>query len=253
MRHPTFPATVLACALLLAGCATAPPSDPRDPFESFNRGVNGVNRDIDRAAIQPAARAYERNLPRLLRKGVSNVFANLGDPWSAVNSLLQLNIGDAAQNATRFAVNTVFGLGGLLDIATDAGIQRHKEDFGTTLGRWGVPPGPYMVLPLIGPSTVRDTFALPADWFGDPLRVVGTVLGRNALVAGRTIDMRGQALSLDPVLASALDPYTFMRDAYYQHRDFQAHGTRPHAGDATAAEPETSASVEAPDAPDASQ
>lgn len=226
MRPPSLRATLFASLLLLAGCATAPAGDPRDPLEPFNRDVDSVNRELDQAALKPAAKAYERVLPGLVRAGVSNFFANLGDPWSAVNSLLQLKPGDAAQNTMRFAVNTFFGLGGVLDIATDAGIDRHKEDFGGTLAHWGVPPGPYVVLPIIGPSTLRDAAALPADWMGDPLRFVAPVIDRNALVAGRTMDIRGRLLPVDPMLDEALDRYTFMRDAYLQHREGLLHGTR---------------------------
>ena len=244
MRQPPFRATVLAFLLVLAGCASAP-TDPRDPFEPINRNVNSVDRAVDQAALKPAAKGYEHSLPRLVRAGVSNFFANLGDPWSAVNNLLQLKVGNAAQDTMRFAVNTFFGLGGLLDIATGAGIERHKQDFGTTLAHWGVPPGPYLVLPLIGPSTLRDTVALPADWFGDPLRYVAPVADRNALVAGRTVDIRAQMLPLDPVLDEALDRYTFMRDAYFQHRDAQVHGTREGREDGSSTESQDTASAPA--------
>src|SRR6478735_5697912 len=153
MRRNVPRAILAAFAGLLVVSAHA--SDPRDPLESFNRSVDGFNRRVDEAAGRPVAKAYERAVPGVIRSGVSNFFANLGDVWSAANSVLQLKPVDAAQNATRFAVNTFFGLGGVLDIATDAGIERHKEDFGTTLARWSVPPGPYVVLPLLGPSTLR--------------------------------------------------------------------------------------------------
>jgi phospholipid-binding lipoprotein MlaA len=236
MRQPAFRVTILAFALLLAGCATVPAPDPRDPVESFNRDVNSVNRAVDEGALKPAAKVYERSLPGLVRAGVSNFFGNLGDPWSAVNSLLQLKIGDAAEDTMRFAVNTFFGLAGLLDIASDAGIERHRQDFGTTLAHWGVPPGPYLVLPIIGPSTLRDTVALPADWLGDPLRLVAPVIDRNALVAGRTVDVRARMLPVDPVLDAALDRYTFMRDAYFQHREALVHETKEGREDAPSGE-----------------
>ncbi|GAB3759779.1 VacJ family lipoprotein [Ramlibacter monticola] len=232
MRQPPFRAALLAPLLLLAGCATVPFRDPDDPLESFNREVNSVNRGVDQAALKPAAEAYEHGVPRLVRAGVSNFLGNLGDPWSAVNSLLQLKAGDAAQDTMRFAVNTFFGLGGVLDIATDAGMERHKQDFGNTLAHWGVPAGPYLVLPILGPSTLRDTVALPADWFGDPLRFVAPVMDRNALVAGRTVDVRARMLAADPMLDGALDCYTFMRDAYLQLREAQVHGTHAAAEDA---------------------
>lgn len=215
--------TLVACAALFAGCAGAAPLDEHDPLERTNREVNSANEAVDRAALKPAAKAYEHAVPSLVRAGVSNFFANLRDPWSALNSLAQMKIGDAAQDTMRFAVNTVFGLGGVLDIATDSGIERHKQDFGTTLARWGVPAGPYIVLPLLGPSTLRDTLALPADWLGDPLAYLAPVAGRNALLAGTAVDARARALAVDPVLDGAFDRYTMMRDGYLQHRSAQVH------------------------------
>ncbi|MDO8280228.1 MAG: VacJ family lipoprotein, partial [Burkholderiaceae bacterium] len=135
-------AGAVVLAILLAGCATGPNANPRDPFEPFNRGVSRFNEDIDRLVLKPVAIAYKEITPSPVRTGVSNFFANLGDVWSAVNSALQLKFGNAAENILRFNVNTFFGLGGLIDIASDANIERHKEDFGQTLGRWGVPQGP---------------------------------------------------------------------------------------------------------------
>ncbi|MDB5861977.1 MAG: VacJ family lipoprotein [Ramlibacter sp.] len=210
--------TLAVAAMFLAGCATGPNADPRDPFEPFNRGVSQFNRGIDKAALRPAAITYERGLPRLVRTGVTNFFANLGDTWSAINNLLQLKIPEAAQDATRFAFNTVFGLGGTLDIATEAGLERHKEDFGSTLAHWGVPPGPYVVLPLIGPSTLRDALALPVDWIGNPVKYVRPMGDRNALSATRAVDTRATLLPLDALLDGAIDRYTLTRDAYLQHR-----------------------------------
>ena len=185
--------------------------------------MDAFNRRVDEAAGQPVAKAYERTVPGVVRFGVSNFFANLGDVWSAANSVLQLKPVDAAQNWTRFAVNTVFGLGGVLDIATDAGIERHKEDFGTTLARWSVPPGPYVVLPLLGPSTLRDTAALPVDFVGHPLGHLSPAADRIAIGAAGAVDARARLLPLDTALDQALDRYTFMRDAYLQHREAQVH------------------------------
>jgi phospholipid-binding lipoprotein MlaA len=227
--------SVLACAALLAGTAGAAPADASDPLEPVNRSVDARNRRVDQAVLRPVAQAYERAVPSLARRGVSNFFANLGDVWSAANSVLQLKPGDAAQNGMRFAVNTMFGLGGLLDIATDAGIERHKEDFGSTLARWGVPAGPYMVLPLLGPSTLRDTVALPVDWIGHPLGRVSPVADRYAIAAAGAVDVWARLLPLDGAMDLAFDRYSFLRDAYLQHRAAQV---RPDDQDAeSGAEP----------------
>jgi len=221
MKHvptPLASAVTLACALTLAGCASAPPADPGDSLEPINRGVNAFNYNADRITLRPAARAYENGVPSLVRTGASNFFGNLGDPWSALNNVLQLKLGDAAQDATRFAFNTVFGLGGVLDIAGDAGLERHKADFGMTLAHWGVPAGPYVELPLFGPSTLRDAVALPVDLVGSPIKYVSQGSDRNALIAGRVLDTRARALPIDPMLDSAIDRYTLTRDMYLQHR-----------------------------------
>jgi phospholipid-binding lipoprotein MlaA len=156
-----------------------------------------------------------------VRKGVSNFFGNLGDAWSAVNSVLQLKPMAAAQNGVRFAMNTVFGLAGTIDLATDAGIERQKEDFGTTLAHWGVPAGPYLVLPLLGPTTLRDAAALPVDFAGHPLAQVTPVATRNAIGAVGVVDTRGRLLPLDAAADQAIDGYMFRRDVYLQHRQAQ--------------------------------
>lgn len=218
----TFPslAALAAGAVLFAACAGAQ-ADPRDPMEPANRAVDGFNRNLDTAVLHPAAIAYQEAVPQPIRTGVTNFFGNLGDAWSAANSLLQCKPAAAAEDGMRFAMNTVFGGFGVLDLASRAGIERHKEDFGTTLAHWGVPPGPYLVLPLLGPSTLRDTAALPVDWIGSPLPHVAPVVDRAALVAGQAVDTRARLLPLDAALASALDPYSFLRDGYLQHRSTQ--------------------------------
>jgi phospholipid-binding lipoprotein MlaA len=223
IKAPSLLPILVACVVLLAGCASGAPLDERDPLERTNREVARANEAFDSAALRPAAKAYEHTVPGLVRVGVCYFFAYLRDPWSAANSLAQLKPGDAAQDTMRFAVNTVFGLAGVLDVATDAGIERHKQDFGTTLALWGVPAGPYLVLPLLGPSTLRETLALPVDWLGDPLAYTTPVVGRDALLAGTAVDARTRMLAVDPVLEGALDRYTMMRDGYL-HRNAQVHG-----------------------------
>jgi len=231
----------LAMALVMTGCASAPTHDPHDPFEAYNRGMDTVNRDLDHAVLRPVATAYKDAVPDPVRTVVSNVFSNVSDIWSAANSALQLKLRNAGEDAGRFAVNTVLGFGGMFDIAARMNLERHKEDFGTTLARWGVPSGPYLVLPLLGPSSVRDALGLPIDFIGDPLRRISPPIDRNALGIGRAGDMRAKLLPIDPVIDSALDPYLFLRDAYLQRRESQTART----GDAPVRPPDDASAADA--------
>ncbi len=216
------PAPLRTCAvgtlaLALAGCATGPRNDP---FEPYNRSMAQFNEAVDTAVLRPVAQAYTDVTPAVARAGVSNFFANLGDAWSFVNNVLQLRAEGALNSLVRFNVNTVFGIGGLFDVASEMGIDRAKQDFGLTLGRWGVPPGPYLVLPLLGPSTVRDTLALPVDWQGNLLSDVRPVSARNSLYGLRVVDTRANLLRAGQVLdAAALDKYSFTRDVYLRLRE----------------------------------
>lgn len=205
--------------LALTACATGPNANPRDPLEPFNRGVYRLNDAVDRAVIKPVATAYRDVLPSPVRTGVNNFFGNLQDAWSAVNSALQLKGEAAANNLVRFGVNTFLGLGGVLDIASEMRIERHTEDFGQTLGHWGVGAGPYLVLPLLGPSTVRDTAALPVDAQGNAVSGISDVATRNSVTAVSLLDRRARLLDATQLLDQvALDPYTFTRDAHLQRR-----------------------------------
>jgi phospholipid-binding lipoprotein MlaA len=228
-----------AFALLLAGCANFG-KNPRDPLEPMNRGVTKFNEGVDAVLLKPAATAYRQGVPPLVRTGVSNFFGNLGDLWSSVNSLLQFKVQNAAENWMRFNVNTFFGLGGILDIASELNIERHKEDFGQTLGRWGVPAGPYIVLPLLGPSTLRDTAALSIDRMGDPVHYVDPTSSRDSLYVLRGIDARANLLRVGSVIdEAALDKYSFTRDAYLQKR--RADITENKESDNDGAEPKSDA------------
>jgi len=226
-RFATRAALVVA-ALLLSACATGPNANPRDPLEPFNRSMYGLNDAVDRAVIKPVATAYRDVLPSPVRTGVSNFFNNLQDLWSFVNNTLQLKGEGAGNSIVRFGVNTVFGLGGLIDIATEMRIERHTEDFGQTLGRWGVGAGPYVVLPLLGPSTVRDTAALPVDMKGNVVSQVDHVPTRNSATVLNLVDRRSQLLDASQMLDEvALDPYSFTRDAYLQRRRNQVYDGNP--------------------------
>lgn len=211
-------AAISVGALALGGCA-ATGSNPQDPYESYNRKVQSFNDGVDDAVFKPVATAYQTVTPQPVRTGVGNFFGNLSDLWSFVNHALQGNGLQAYNHVVRFTTNTVLGIGGLLDIATEMGVDRHKQDFGQTLGAWGIQPGPYLVLPLLGPSTVRDTVALPVDWQGNVLGDLHPVSHRNSLTGLRLIDTRARLLKAgDMVDSVALDRYALMRDVYLQTR-----------------------------------
>lgn len=210
---------------LLSGCAT---TDPRDPFEPFNRKVYAFNTAVDDAVLKPVATTYRDVVPSLARRGVSNFFLNLRDAWTAVNSFLQLKIEAGAVSTLRFSFNTVFGLAGLLDIASEAGMPRYDEDFGQTLAHWGVGSGPYIVLPLLGPSTLRDTTALPLDMAASSYAFRNDSQTAGGLTGLRVIDTRANLLGATRMLGDvALDPYLFVRDAYLQRRLYQIHDGNP--------------------------
>ncbi len=222
-RLPAVRVALAATALVvLAGCATGPDADPRDPLEPWNRGVQRFNDAADEAVFKPVARGYVAVTPSPVRTGVSNFFGNLGDLWSSVNAGLQLRPRETAENLMRFSVNTVLGFGGLLDIASEAGIPRTRIDFGQTMGRWGVPSGPYVVLPLLGPSSARDSAGLLVDAEGDLVGHVDHVPTRNSLYALRIVDTRAQLLGATNLLEeAALDKYSFTRDLYLNRRQRQ--------------------------------
>jgi len=204
---------------LLAGCATGPNADPRDPLEPLNRSVLRFNDSVDAAVVRPVAVAYRDAVPAPVRTGVNNFFGNLRDFWSFVNATLQARPQEAAENFMRFNVNTFIGFGGVLDIATEMGIPRTTLDAGHTLARWGVPPGPYLVLPLMGPSTVRDGLGMVVDARGDLLEQVDPQSAHNTLAVVRLVDRRTELLPATDMLDQiALDRYVFIRDAHLQRR-----------------------------------
>ena len=208
-----------ALLLSLVACASGPQASPHDPLEPFNRGVFRFNDALDVAVVKPVAVAYRDHTPTRLRQAVGNVFGNLEDVWSAFNNALQLKGRSAVDSVARVVVNTVLGIGGVIDVASEMDIERHTKDFGHTLGFWGVPAGPYLVLPVLGPSSLRDTAALPVDWQGDLVTQIGHVPTRNTSIAVRAVDTRAGLLKATGMLDEvALDRYTFTRDAYLQRR-----------------------------------
>lgn len=213
---------------LVTGCASAPGADPRDPWEGYNRGMYRFNDALDTAVLKPVATVYRDVLPQPVRTGVGNFFGNLGDVWSFVNQTLQAKPEAALHSFWRVMVNSTMGLGGVLDPASEMRLERRREDFGQTLGYWGVPAGPYFVLPLFGPSTLRDAAALPVDAYGSAVGHVNDVSVRNSLIGVNVIQTRASLLTTTDFLESAaLDKYSFQRDAFLQKRRNEIHDGNP--------------------------
>lgn len=217
---------LVALALaLLAGCASGPGAQPHDPLEPLNRGVSDFNDAVDSAVLKPVATTYRDVTPDLVRTGVSNFFENLRDVWSSINAGLQLRPKEATENILRFGINTAFGFGGVFDIASEMGIERTRLDFGQTLGRWGVPAGPYLVLPFFGPSSVRDAAGFGVESRGDLVWELDSVSARNSLYTLRAVETRANLLRATTMLeGAALDKYSFTRDIYLQRRQSQIEG-----------------------------
>ena len=227
---------VLGGALaLISGCATGPNANPKDPLEPMNREVSKFNQSVDRLVLKPVAEGYKKVTPPLVRTGVSNFYSNISDFSSLINNAVQLKGQATGEMVIRVSFNSIFGFAGLLDLASEFGIERHKEDFGQTVGRWGVPSGPYLVLPLLGPSTVRDTLAGYVDRRNDLTVYLDPIATRSALGALSVVNARTNALSLGAMLDEvALDKYIFTRDAYLQRRRSQIlDGEDPQGGEDT--------------------
>ena len=201
----------------LTGCASTA-NNPKDPYEGFNRAMFSVNEGIDVVA-KPIAQGYDAAAPLPVKAGIGNFFGNIYDVWTAVNNLLQGKGGDAMSDLGRVLINTTVGIGGVFDVASEMGLEKHAEDFGLTLAVWGVPEGDYLYWPLIGPRTTRDTFGWMVDAAADPVWRVDDVALRNSLVGVRFIDLRASLLPTDKVVEqAAFDKYNYIRDAYLQNR-----------------------------------
>ncbi|SAK94306.1 lipoprotein [Caballeronia calidae] len=218
-------AIILAGVMALAGCATVTTPTKGDPLESYNRTMFTINDKVDQYALKPIAKGYVWAVPEPVRNSVTNFFSNIGDVYIAANNLLQLKVADGVSDIMRVAINTVFGVGGLFDVATIAKLPKHAGDFGLTLGHYGMPPGPYVVLPLLGPSTVRDSTGLVVDYFGNPLTYVSPGSVSWALYGVNLVNVRANLLGATDVLAdAALDKYSFVRNAYLQRRQYLISG-----------------------------
>jgi phospholipid-binding lipoprotein MlaA len=230
---------LLLCVAALVGCASVPPGSKAtagaptagqkaDPWENWNRKVYAFNDVLDNNVVKPVAEGYKAVVPALVRTGVTNVLGNIGDVWSVANHLLQGKLQDGMEMGMRVIVNTTFGLAGLLDPASEMGLTRRSEDFGQTLGRWGVGPGPYVVLPLLGPSSLRDALSWPVDRVISPSTLPATEAGRYTVTALELINTRTNLLSTTALLDQvALDRYSFLRDAYLSRRLDQVYDGAP--------------------------
>lgn len=219
---------ILLFALLLgaAGCASLPPGakpDPRDRFERTNRAIYKFNLAVDHAVLRPTARTYVKVVPQGARTSITNFMTNLTYTTTILNDFLQGQWRTGASDTARLVVNTLFGLGGLFDVATPSGLDRHDADFGQTLGRWGVHSGPYVMLPFLGPSTVRDSFGLLADEYTTPRAYISDPWVRWPIFTVDLVDHRAHLLDLDKYIDQSFDPYAFVRNAWLQRRAYQVH------------------------------
>ncbi len=222
-------AVAVAAALvgLLSGCATTA-NNPKDPFEGFNRAMFSVNEGIDTVVAKPIAKGYDYVMPSPIKAGVGNFFGNIDDVWIAINNLLQGKPGDSLSDIGRVLINTTVGIAGLFDVASEIGLEKHSEDFGQTLGKWGFYDGPYFFWPVIGPRNMRDTFGFAVDSVADPVANVGHVPTRNTMVGVRFVDVRARLLPADKIVEeAAFDKYNYIRDAYFQNRRNAIHDGNP--------------------------
>jgi phospholipid-binding lipoprotein MlaA len=217
--------SLVLCLLLLGGCAALPPGkrDPRDPWERMNRTTYRFNDKFDKAIARPVARAYRRT-PGFVQIGVHNFFTNLDYPIVILNDLLQGQFKSFVADSARLVFNTTVGIGGLFDPASRAGLERNERDLGQTLGKWGAKTGPYVVLPFLGPSDVRDAFGRLGDGFGTPRQYIRNPYWNYGLYLLEAVDLRAKLLDTTQMLDSAYDPYAFLRNAYLQNREFKVNG-----------------------------
>ena len=225
MRH----ALCVLASLALAGCATVQTTSKDDPFEPWNRAMYDVHQVVDGHFIKPIAQAYVDTTPKPVQHGIHNFFQNLDDVVSVINDFLQWKLDKAGNDMGRVMINSFFGLGGIIDIASDAGIERGDEDFGQTFGVWGIPQGPYLFIPVLGPTTVRDGTGLIVRAYASPLSyVIVDVPTRNILYGIGFLDYRAQALDAEKLVDQAsIDKYTFIRRAYLQRRAYLVRDGRP--------------------------
>jgi phospholipid-binding lipoprotein MlaA len=210
---------------IMAGCAST--NHPKDPFEHFNRTMFSVNEKLD-VVVKPIAQGYDAVVPAPLRTGVGNFFGNIADVWTGINNVLQGKITEGASDVGRVLVNSTLGIAGLIDVASSLGLEKHSEDFGQTLGKWGVGTGPYLYWPFLGPKNMRDTLGFAVDALVDPIPHIHDIPVRNTLMGVRVVDTRASLLPAEKVVEeAAFDKYDYIRDAYFQMRRSAVHDGNP--------------------------
>lgn len=220
---------LLTVAVAMSACASIPADQltESDPWEAANRSMFNVNVAIDNATIKPLSKAYRKVMPSPVRRGVSNFFQNLTTPRSVLNNFLQGKPANGLSELARFLLNSTIGVGGLFDVATTTGLEEYSEDFGQTAAVWGVPDGPYLMLPLLGPQNLRDALLLPLDFLADPLFHYDVSSVRDRIYGLRMIDLRYRLLTVDELLANSTDPYVTLRESYRQNREFEIYDGDP--------------------------
>ena len=220
---------MLLVVLCASGCATVPAGDPvdYDPWEKMNRGLYNFNDAVDSVTLKPIAKGYKKVLPEPIRNGITKFGRNLGAPRNSLNNFLQGKPARGFSEIARFVVNTTVGIGGLFDVASASGVEAYPEDFGQTAAVWGMPSGPYVMVPFIGPQTLRDLALMPADIELDVLHHVDESSVRDRLWVLRTIDLRHRVLALEDLLQDSKDPYVTLRESYLQNRTFEIYDGNP--------------------------
>jgi phospholipid-binding lipoprotein MlaA len=218
--------------IFFSGCSSipaAPPDQrsPADPWEPLNRQIHGFNTGLDKVTLKPIAKGYQVVIPRFIRTGIGNFSSNLRTPLNIINQFLQGKGKNGLSETGRFLANSTFGLGGLIDVATDMGLERKNEDFGETFAVWGVPDGPYVVVPILGPRTLRDAMAIPLNFLADPLFHYDNASVRDKIYFVRLVDVRERLLSADKLLEGSTDSYLTIREAYLQNRHYLIHDGSP--------------------------
>ena len=219
---------IVITAVALTGCAASRANNPADPLEPINRGIYKFNDTVDKAVVKPVAKGYQAVMPTFAKSMISNFFSNLDDIDVTANDLLQFKLAQGFSDGMRFLVNSTIGVFGLIDVASAGDLKKHNQDFGLTLGKWGIGNGPYLVLPILGPSTLRDTVGLYGDGYASPIYQLNDMRTRNQSYLLRGLDRRAQFLNQEKVLDQAMiDPYQFIRDGYLLRRRSQIYDGNP--------------------------